>query len=244
MRFLLLGVDEGFKRSRPGYADTIILASISARMHSAVMMSIPRDLWIPISDGEENRIAVAYTIAETNRAGKGADTLTALVSKTFQIPVHYYALVRMQGFIDIVDSLGGVDVVLAEPVARCPAGLSHLDGKAALAFARDREETDDFARMFQAQILIRAILARTSTAKVWSKLPRAINVLRRAVQSNIPFWGWLSFAPLILWVYSGGIENYAITRDMVYPRITPQGEQVIAPDWDKIRALTGTIFGK
>ena len=244
MRFLILGLDERSGRSRPGYTDTIILVSTSSLKRNVVMMSIPRDLWIPTSDREENRIGAVYKTAETKGTGKGPGAVTALVNKSFQIPVHYYVLVRMQGFISIVDSLGGVDIILSRPIAGYPAGITHLDGRAALAFARDRAKTDDFARMFQAQILIKGIITKTFKIKIWSKLLRVLNVLRGATESNIPFWEWPRFAFAILHSYLNGIESYTITRDMVSPTITPQGEQVIEPDWAKIRALTRMIFDK
>ena len=165
MRFLILGLDEGFDRSKPGYTDTIILVSASSLKSNVVMMSIPRDLWIPISGREENRIGVLYRTAEIKETGKGPGAVTSLVSKTFQIPVRYYVVVKMHGFISIVDSLGGLDIVLPRPIARYPIGATHLDGRAALAFARDRAETDDFARMYQAQILIKAMLAQAFKVK-------------------------------------------------------------------------------
>jgi len=244
MRFLILGLDEGFNRSKPGYTDTIMLVSVSLLRGNLRMMSIPRDLWIPISDREEDRIGVVYTAAETKGIGKGPDAVTTLVRKSFQIPVHYYVLVKMQGFIDIVDSLDGVDIVLSRPVARYPAGVTRLDGRAALAFARDRAETDDFARMVQAQILIKAILTQALKVETWSRFPRALHVLRGAAESNIPFWAWPRLALMVLQSHLNGTESYTITRDMVCPRITSQGEQVIEPDWDKIRAMTRTIFNK
>ena len=66
----------------------------------------------------------------------------------------------MQDFISLIDSLGGVEISLSKSIAGYPVGVTHLDGQAALAFARDRAKTDDFARMFQAQILIKAIIAK------------------------------------------------------------------------------------
>jgi polyisoprenyl-teichoic acid--peptidoglycan teichoic acid transferase len=244
MRFLILGLDEGFNRRKPGYTDTIILASMYSPKRKLVMMSIPRDLWIPTSGREESRIGVVYTAAETKVTGKGLSAITAVVSKNFQIPVHYYVLVKMQGFMSIVDSLGGVDIVLLRPTAGYPMGVTHLDGRAALAFARDRAETDDFARMIQAQILIKGIIAQAFKVETWSKLLHVSKVLREATESNIPFWEWPRFAYVILHSYFNGIESYTITRDMVDPKITSQGEQVIEPDWDKIRALTLKIFDK
>ena len=168
--------------------------------------------------------------------------MTSAVSKSFQIPVHYYILVKMDGFITLVDSVGGLDLLLHQPVAHYPVGVTHLGGRAALAFARDRAETDDFARMYQAHLLIKAMLAQVFKVKVWGKLPRALKVLKAVAESNIPFWQWPYFVFMILRSYMDGTEGYTITRDMVHPKITPQGEQAIEPKWDKILALTHAIF--
>lgn len=244
MRFLILGLDEGLGRNKVGNTDTIILVSISSLNRNMVMMSIPRDLWIPISDQEENHIGVVYTIAEIKETGKGPDAVTALVNKSFQIPVHYYILVKMQGFISIVDSLGGVDIMLSQPMAGYPVGITHLDGQAALAFARDRSKTDDFSRMLQAQILIKAIINQIFKVKTWGKLPQILNAVRGAIEGNIPFSEWPRFAFMIMRSYLNGMDGYTITRDMVSPTTNSRGEQVIEPDWSKIRTLTLTIFDK
>ena len=235
-------MDEGFKRSRTGYTDTIILVSVSFLKRKFIMLSIPRDLWIPVSEREENRIGAVYRIAEMKKGGKGPSFVIALVNKLFQVQLTYYVLIKMQGFIDIVDSLNGVDITLLQPVAGYPAGVIHLDGQAALAFARDRAKTDDFARMGQAQILIKAIIAQVFKIQTWLKLPRVLSVLKRATETNIPFWEWFRLAFMILFLYSNGIENYAITREMVYPTITTQGKKIIKPDWNKIRSLTRKIL--
>lgn len=204
-------------------------------------MSIPRDLWIQTSNRDGSRIGAVYTAIETKETGKGASAITALVSKSFQIPVYYYVLADMQGFINIIDSLGGVDIILSRPIAGYPTGITHLDGRAALAFARERNETDDFSRMFQAQILINGIISKIFIVKTWGKLPQVLNTLKEVIENNIPFWEWPQFVLTILYSYLNGIESYTITRDMVSPKITPQGEYIIKPDWDKIRILTQDI---
>jgi polyisoprenyl-teichoic acid--peptidoglycan teichoic acid transferase len=244
MNLLILGLDEGFKRRGLGYTDTIILISIPNPKHNLVMLSIPRDLWISISDLEENRVGVVYKYAEAKRKGKGLETITTLVSKSLQISVHYYFMVRMQGFINVVDSLGGVDIILSQSIAGYPTGSTHLDGRTALAFVRDRTDADDFSRMFQAQILIKGLIEKILKVESWSKFLKVLSVFRQETKSNIPIWEWLRFGYMILRSYANGIENYAITRDMVNPRITVRGEQIIEPNWDKIRALTTKIFKK
>src|SRR5574340_377889 len=158
MRFLILGVDEGFKRIGPGNTDTIILAATARPEQNLVLMSIPRDLWIATSAWEGKPLAIIYTIGENEKTGHGPDAVAAVISKGFQFKVNFYLLFKMQGFIEIIDSLGGVDIVLSESVSSNSVGAKHFDGQAALAFTRDRSETDDFARMLQAQVMIKAII--------------------------------------------------------------------------------------
>jgi LCP family protein required for cell wall assembly len=244
MKILILGLDEGFNRSSSGYTDTIILASFSSLKKKLVLLSIPRDLWVQAPNQNGSRIGSVYKIAEAQELGKGPSSITTIVSKSFQISIHYYVLVRMQGFISIINSLGGVDITLLQSTAGYPTGITHLDGQAALAFVRDRAETDDFARMNQAQILIKGIVIRAFKFQVWSKLPQVLRVLKESMKSNIPFWMWPQIALMILYARLNGMESYTITRNMVIPKITPQGEQVIEPDWNKVKALTNTIFEK
>lgn len=244
MKILVLGLDEGFNRSSSGYTDTIILTSTPSIHSKFVLLSIPRDLWVQTPEKEGIRIGSVYKIVEAAKSGNGPIIVTAIVNKSFQVPVHYYVLVRMQGFMNIIDALGGVDITLARPLAKHPIGIMHLDGRAALAFVRDRTETDDFARMYQAQILIEGIITRALKLQVWSKLSEVLRVLKESIESNIPFWMWPQITFMILHAHRSGIEGYTITRDMVTPKITPQGEQVIEPDWNKIKTLTLKIFNQ
>ena len=179
MKLLILGLDEGFNRSSSGYTDTIILASISSINGKLVLLSIPRDLWIQTPDKEGIRIGSVYK-------DTGPTTITAIINKSFQVSVQYYILVRMQGFMNIIDALGGVDITLVQPTAKHPIGNVHLDGRTALAFARDRDKSDDFARMYQAQILIEGIIKRAFKFQVWGKLSLALRTLKESVESNIP----------------------------------------------------------
>lgn len=103
----------------------------------AALMSLPRDLWVPISgtDGSQ-RINTAY-------AG-GASQLAATVSDALGIPIHHYVEVDFSGFKNIIDELGGVDLCVGYPARDANSGLAidagcqELDGTMALAFARSR----------------------------------------------------------------------------------------------------------
>lgn len=103
----------------------------------AALMSLPRDLWVPISGTDRSqRINTAY-------AG-GATQLASTVSDSLGIPVHHYVEVDFSGFKNIIDALGGVELCVGYPARDANSGLlidagcQTLDGNMALAFARSR----------------------------------------------------------------------------------------------------------
>lgn len=244
-RYLILGVDEGFQRNKPGHADSIILFSVTSAESNATMMSIPRDLWLSISEHEENRIGMVYSIAENIKAGSGSTAISTVINENFDLSTPYYAIIKMDGFVNIIDSMGGIDILVTQPTANYPTGVWHLSGQEALAFARDRNETDDFSRMVQVQVLINGVMKQCSKPEIWISLPRILLTIQSNTETNIPFW---DRPRLLLALYrawqSNKIEGYTITRDMVRPVITSQGVQVIEPRWDAIRKLVDEVFYK
>jgi LCP family protein required for cell wall assembly len=120
---VLLGSDQVDKES-PGRSDVIIVVSIDPAIPSVSLLSIPRDFyaWIP-GHGFE-KINTAYRRGELDKyPGGGPELVKAAIEYNLGIRVHYYALVGFDGFIKIVDALGGVDVAVecALTLTRPPA---------------------------------------------------------------------------------------------------------------------------
>ncbi len=208
------------------------------------MLSIPRDLWVSIPGAGENRINAAYFLAENEQEGMGAAAAMEVLETNFGVNVPYYVRVQFDGLHDIVDSLGGIPIVLDQPTAILPAGRHVLDGTTALAFVRDREGTDDFFRMDRGQMFIRAVLKRFFDPETWPRLPATVVALIRAFDTNIPLWVWPSFGMTFLRVGPEGIEARVIGRDMVHGFTTPSGAQVLAPDWSRINPVLMEMFGQ
>jgi LCP family protein required for cell wall assembly len=242
--FLILGIDGGLGRGDLGRTDTIILATVSPLRPSVGMLSIPRDLWVPIEGVGENRINTAYFFAEAKQPGSGSIAALRAVSQNFDVPVNYYLVVRMDGLLSFVDAMGGVDIKLSKAAAGLPAGITHLDGKNALAFARSRANADDFSRMAQAQLLIKAVLQRLLQPEVWPALPQILSSAEAVIDTNIPVWQWPRLGLAFLRAGQGGIDSRVITREMVRPFTTNQGAQVLAPNWDAIGKVTSEMFGR
>lgn len=241
---LVLGIDGGLGRGDLGRTDTMILATISPLKPYVGLLSIPRDLWVPIEGVGENRINTAYFFAEAQEAGSGPQAAIHVVDQNFHVKAGYYLIVRMDGLLDFINAMGGVDIKLSQASAGYAAGTHHLDGTAALVFARSRAGSDDFSRMGQGQILIKAVLQRMLQPAVWSKLPDILNATQAVVDMDIPFWQLPRLGLALLRVGQDNIDARSITREMVRPFTTNQGAQVLEPNWEAINVLLDEMFGK
>lgn len=103
---LLLGTGGG-QHEGPDLTDTIIFASVDQGKNKVTFVSIPRDLWISDLNG---RINTAYSSAEAKRKGAGILLANAVVAKVVNHPIDYTVRVDFDGFVQIIDILGGVDI--------------------------------------------------------------------------------------------------------------------------------------
>lgn len=136
-----LNGDSGGQRS-----DTIVLVRLDPRTAHVDLLSLPRDLWLPIAGtGESNRINSAY--------GRGRQVLIDTIEEDLGIPIHHYVEVDFAGFKGLVGAIDGVPMYFDTPVRDEQSGLDvsrsgcvTLDPDQALAFARSRHYeflTDD-----------------------------------------------------------------------------------------------------
>jgi len=241
---LLLGVDYSESWNYLGRSDTIILASVNPLKPTVAMLSIPRDLWVTIPGFGENRINTAHFFAEGQQVGAGPYKAIETIRHNFGVDVDYYLRVRFESVKDVVDAMGGVDIVLAEPIAGYTVGQHHLTGNKALAFARSRMGADDFFRMEQGQLLLKSALKQMiSPQKLW-RSPAVLVALLRSIDTDIPTWQWPRLALALLRAGPGGIDSRFIQREMVTPFTTDQGASVLLPDWGQINPVLTEMFGK
>lgn len=129
----------GSVESTPGMrSDTLIVVRIDKVNGEIALMSVPRDLWVKIGDGEKfAKINAAY--------GNGSDVLVRTVQRALNIPIHQYVEINFSGFKTIVDAIGGVNVCVPH-ISRDRSsgfyigrrGCKLLDGTESLAYARSR----------------------------------------------------------------------------------------------------------
>jgi LCP family protein required for cell wall assembly len=120
-----------------GRSDTIMILRRDPE-NGASLLSIPRDLWLPIAEtGDDGKINWAYI--------GGPRRLAATITQGLGIPIHHYVEIDFAGFQELVDEIGGVEICAGEYAVKddnsglsLQPGCQVLDGRMALAYARSR----------------------------------------------------------------------------------------------------------
>ena len=179
---LLLGVDE--RENDVGRSDTMIVLTVNPEAKSVKMLSIPRDTRVEIVGNDTTeKINHAYARGGVNMA---IDTVENLLN----IPIDYYVSVNMEGFLDLVDTLGGIevenDMELEVNDYYFPKGEVKLNGDEALIFSRIRYEDPrgDFGRQVRQRLLIEALMGEAKDPKILLKVSDVLDVLGDNVRMN------------------------------------------------------------
>jgi LCP family protein required for cell wall assembly len=163
-------------------SDTIIYVAISADRQDVSIVSLPRDLLV-MDDGRQRKLTDVF-------AG-GADDLIRVIQENFGLPINHYAKVSLGGFIEVVRTLGGVDICLDEPLddwragADFDAGCQRMTAEEALAFVRSRQgRRADFQRIDRQQQFLRATLDELVDGRVLTDVPQLFRLVDN-VASNV-----------------------------------------------------------
>jgi len=131
----------------------------------------------------------------------GMEALRRTLGILLGIRVDYYVLVDFAGFVDLVDAVGGVEVTLREPIdvafspakegedpvaIDLPAGTHLLDGRTALAYVRDRTDSNDGARMTRQRCMLRALAGAADAGTLLTRFPDIAAAVRAAATTSIP----------------------------------------------------------
>jgi polyisoprenyl-teichoic acid--peptidoglycan teichoic acid transferase len=241
---LLLGIDRNEDAPTVARTDTMILTTFLPFQPYVGMLSIPRDLWVALPTGGENRINTAHFFAEAQQRGAGPEAAMQTVRQNFGVDVHYYARARFGGLRDVVEAMGGLRVVLTEDLPGYPAGEYQWNGDEALRFVRHRTGSDDFFRMQNGQIALRSMLAQMLRPTSWLRFPAILAAAAGSVDTDVPIWLWPRLGFALLRTGPDGIDSRSIDRSMVAPFITADGANVLIPNWLEINPILFEIFGQ
>lgn len=185
---LVIGLDQrGEEKAR---ADTIIVLSINDKTKEMAMVSIPRDARVEIPGRGFDKINHAYVYG-------GVSLVRSTVEKLLNVPIHHYVLTNFSGFVQLVDTLGGVTLdversiyVKAEkdyPAVRLQPGVQRLNGYEALAYVRFRKDSEgDFGRMRRQQQFLQAVAKEALQPKSLLKLPQLAQQAAAYLRTDLP----------------------------------------------------------
>ncbi|MFP3125317.1 LytR family transcriptional regulator [Ectobacillus funiculus] len=180
---LMLGADE--RADEVGRSDTLLVITLNPNTKSMKMVSIPRDTYTEIvGKGVKDKINHAYAFG-------GIDMSVNTVENFLDIPIDYYIEVNMAGFKDIVNAVGGVDVVndldFTYSGHHFAKGPIHLNGEEALAYSRMRKEDPrgDFGRQMRQRQVIKAVIQKGAKFDSLANFGDILGAIQRNVKTNL-----------------------------------------------------------
>lgn len=277
--FMLLGGDAGADRDglRP---DSISVVSVEAATGKATIIGIPRNMQnVPFVagspmlaeypdgygvDGCDVDVCLVNSIyteveldhpelypdAVANGSNPGIEGMRDAVEGILGITIQYYVLIDMQGLVDLIDSLGGIEITVSErlPITDevdengdpydpdtpwIEAGVQHMDGSTALAYARIRAGLNDYIRMEHQRQVQEAIIQQFDPANILSKFQAVAQAGSRVVSTDIPQAVLGQFVELATKSRSQEIA----TLELVPPDVDPDG-----PDFAYVRELVASAL--
>jgi len=256
VNFLLIGSDR-----RPGGSfrtDTMVIAILRPNDGQVSLISIPRDLWVSIPGWENQRINTAYQHGiSIDYPGGGPGLLKDTILYNLGIRIDHTAMVEFDGFRQIVDTLGGVDVPVAcaytdwhlidpsyDPenennwaLYTTGPGLIHMDGDLALWYARSRQKSNDFDRGRRQQEVLRALFTQALQAGTLTRIPELYNDLKSTVETDLNLVDLLQLSLYAPKMTNADIRSYYIRPPLVSSWITEGGAAVLLPNEEPLQQM-------
>lgn len=260
---LVIGSDKLPWRSAT-LTDSMMVVSLDPVGQTVSMASIPRDLVnVPLGNGDDYGPKLNSLMAYADRnpdefPNGGADALRTAVAALLAIDIPYYASIDLFGFVEMVDAVGGVDIVVDKGFDdpeygshgmdgqgwAITAGRHHLDGIDAMAYARARTAPgeSDFtraARQQQILVALRDTVARDGSL-LW-ELPELLETIGQRVRTNLPISQLPALAAIVDEIDGDVIARAVIRHPLVRSERTRYGSSLV-PDLPAIRAMAAALF--
>lgn len=197
---LLMGVDsqyDGLNANAAFNGDTLMLITFNPHTLNATVFSIPRDTYVPIAclKNESSKI--------NSSAAYGTKCVISTVENLVDIKVDYYVKINFKGVVDLVNTLGGIDITVPDGIKFCEqdsnrshqanvlqcieSGYQHMDGEKALAFARHRKTlpAGDFQRVQHQQLVVEGIANSAKNLKSINDFYAVLDAVSRNMDTNM-----------------------------------------------------------
>lgn len=183
--------------------DVIMVASLNAKANKISILSIPRDTRVQFHG--QRKINSVYSYAQ-QKGMKKEEALINVVSQTSGLPIHYYAVINLRAFRDVVNALGGVEFNIERPYhyddplqdlhIHIDPGYQVLDGEKAEGLIRYRADyvEGDIKRVQVQQAFLTAMVQQKLQLKYISKIPEIYEKVTENVVGNLTVNDLVNFA--------------------------------------------------
>ncbi|EKE11861.1 MAG: cell envelope-related transcriptional attenuator [uncultured bacterium] len=232
INILLLGTAG---KGKPGQnlTDTLMVASIDAKTNRVALLSVPRDLYVPVPDAKINtKINSVYQYglsSSGNDEKKAAEVIQKTIEHVTGFSIDYYIILNFDGFQKAIDDIGGINVISERDIydERYPGpnysyetfklskGFNHLDGATALKYARERHDDPegDFGRAKRQQQIMQAAKNKVFSANTLMNvftLNDLFNTLGDNIKTNIDVEEFPGFFELAKKLDTNNINNVVV----------------------------------
>lgn len=251
---LLLGSDNDAKFGGTVLTQSMILARVNPKTKQVVMESIPRDLYVPLATGGSAKIDAAYAYG-------GASAAVATVEEDFDIHIDHYAWIGLLGLVNLINEVGGIDVVATNPVMDdfYPADLSgknpyayervsvlpgpqHMNGIQALMYVRSRhgDLRSDFGRSQRQQQVLLALRAKAKLLGI-ADLPDIATAMANDFSTDMTISQIAALLPIASNVQLQNVQQVILASP--YTSNLDVGKlSALEPHWDLILPETHKYF--
>jgi LCP family protein required for cell wall assembly len=251
---LLLGSDNDSKFIADHVlTQSMIIVRFNPSTKKVVMLSIPRDLWVPLSTGGIGKIDGAYSYG-------GPGGAIATVENNFGIHIDDYIWIGLAGLVHVIDAIGGVDVVTSHPVlddfypkdlgsgdpyayqrVAVLAGPQHLSGTNALEYVRSRHNDiqSDFGRSERQQQVLLALRAKAAGIKA-EDVPSLAASLKGQIKTSMGLQRIATLLPIVAGLDLKNIQQIVLLSPYTHGCGCPQG--YVVPVWGQILPLVHQYF--
>ncbi|GAC1627338.1 MAG: hypothetical protein NVS4B9_18880 [Ktedonobacteraceae bacterium] len=220
---LLLGSDNDRKYTFPAIlTQVMMIVRVDTLKNTATLVSIPRDSWVPVPEvGGMHKIDQAFLLGtqRNNTFEAGVRLARLTIENDYGIPIDHYAWVGLDGFAKLIDTFGGVDINVAQPVVDdtypndvgagsdpndpyalrhiyIAPGQQHLNGDEALVYVRSRhsDPLGDIGRTERQQQVLSALKQKLNLSNVVQHLPQLEKDLTGSVYTDLNESEILAFA--------------------------------------------------
>ncbi len=263
---LLIGADAG-----PGRwslrTDTMILLSVDIATGRAAMFGIPRNMFdVPLPEGPDRAFKCGcfpdllnglfvYAMAHPEffpgpDEERGYRAVQESIAKLTGLQIDGEVVVTLQGFVHLVDALGGLDMTTNDSVydnhypnpmgtnnvvVSISKGHHHFDGWHALAYARSRHQDNDYNRMNRQQEVLRALRAQLDPCALIPRIPQLLDIAKASLWTNIPVEKLPDIFEIAARVKAGSIAQYQFWPPDI-------NEHLDLESINKIRLMVRTAF--